>query len=318
MAATTSTVSQAIDQYFEPGFIDEVYRYSFLGAQLNGRPLFPAISSNGGTSVSWKIHDTGQTASVYTEGAATAAAGNQTYKEPSQSYVYMRVMTEWTGHLVDALRDPSMYFDAIAAEIQLAQADLMNLANTSFLGSTYGIENIVDSTSTLAGISRISSPSYFSSQEVAHAGVLTLAGLEDLAEILSNASIGGFRPGMRCLLAAPNQCTNYSRLPGVVGASNGGVRVVHNNSGATSLDLGFDMSGLTFQGAPIISTPGLTNTIWILMDATPGTWNLVVHRPFKTDYQGRVGDGDSYAHTFAAALIGRRPRLSGKLTGVTA
>ena len=316
MGATTTTAAKAIDDVFEPSFIDEVYRYTFLGiTDKSGMPVFPQSPTGGGTSVGWKVHTTGQTAEVFTEGDPTSPAGNQAYVDAQVAPTYFRVMTEWTGHLADALQDPAMFFDAIEAEIELAQLDLFNLINQTFMGATYsGILVSIDETTTYAGVSRAASPAYFSSTETDVSTTQSLASMEDTVETQNGTNKGGI-PGV--IIMAPNQATNYSRLPGVVGSSNNSVRVNLSSDG-TPLDVGYNMDDLSFQGAPIKRVPGFSTTTVAYLDTRPGIWNLRVHRSFQSDWQGRVGDGDEYAHTTAMLLQNRRPKLHAKQINVTA
>jgi len=314
MPATTSNVSVAIDTVYEPGFVDEVYRYGFLGLNVNGSPVFPMRPTNGGTTVNWKVHSSGQTAEVFVEGQVAPEATNQTYVNASISPTYFRVITEWTGHLKDALQGSGAFFDAIASEIDMARADLIDLINTTLMGASYtGIQVCVDSTTTYAGITR-GSATYWESYEANASGALELADLEDATEALMGTQYDG-RPGV--ILAAPNQLTNYYRLAGVVGEQNAAYRV-NMVGGGTALDLGIPMNTIGFQNVPMVPVPGLTNTIMLLLDTRPGMWELRVHRPFQTDFQGRSGDADVYAHTSAMGLACYRPRRQGKITGITA
>ncbi len=56
----------------------------------------------------------------------------------------------------------------------------------------------------------------------------------------------------------------------------------------------------------------------MFLDNRPGANSVVEHRPYTVDYQGRSGDSDVYQISWAGNLVCRRPKESGKLTGVTA
>lgn len=314
--ATTNSQSEAIQQAFAPSFVDEVLRNNaLLSLSVRGRPAFPERTSPGDTAYRWKVRTSGNAnVEIYTEGQALPDASAQNYVDLAVSYNYYRGVIEVTGHLRDALR--SRWFDSIDQEFQGTFSDIGDLVETTMLGAANnGIQVAIDSTTTYAGQAR-GSASWWESTETAVGGALTRAQLATLDRTMRDDK----RANVGVHVVPYNQEENYSDLTGVAGDANNSVRVNMNTTGteAPTFDLGYKTAGLSFKGVPIVPVHDLTDTIWLGLDISPGSWAHVIHRPFTVHDQGRSADADRYQISFASILVCFRAQRQGKLTGVTA
>ena len=207
----------------------------------------------------------------------------------------------------------------IDAEFLGAQEDLVDLMNTSFMGSsTNGLEVSIDSTTTYAGISR-GSAAYFEASETNHNGALTRAGLLNIHETARDNDKGAHTT---LILCPHNQATNYVQLTGEPNAQNSSVRVELGLVGGGRLDLAPSVRNWAFMGIPIIPLPDFSNTVFLGLDTNPirvgPKFGLMVRREFDVRGPQMSGDDDVYEVSTAASLINHLPRTDWKLNGVTA
>lgn len=293
----TYTGAVLIKEAYEPGFIDAVYTNNDL------LKLFPAPTAHqGGRYIDWIVRKAGNTSvEVFTEGANQPAAGNQSWVLAYVSPTYFRAMVQISGHARDAMK--SAYLDGLDAEMVLAQEDIRDLMNTSFMGGTYGLELAVDAGSTYAGIAR-GSAAYWESTETAHSAALSYTGLIDLYETIRNNDKGG-QPGL--IVGPHNQLTNFYNLGGQPG-----LKVIDPTDPAKGY------SSQSFNGVPFVGIGDMTDTVIAMLDMRPGQWATKIVRPFEVKTMAPSGDSDIYQISTAAALVCFNPAKHGKLTGVTA
>lgn len=297
MAVTTSTHAEVIREKTEPGFVDAVFRNnSFL-------QYFGAPSDTGGdTNVRWKVNSAGNdSVETFNEGDGQPDAGNQSYVSAAVPPQYFRAMLQITGHARDALR--SAWFNSIAEETLQAMRDIIDLITTTFMSGTNGLETMVDSSTTYAGIAR-GSAGYHESTETAVSAALSVEDLEDLLETIEDNDKGG-KPTH--IFGPRNQVTNFSRLSGTPYVQNGDPN-----------DKGQHLISTSFAGRPFIGLPDFTNTVIAMLDMRPGHFMMKVHRPWSVKDMGPSGDSDVMQLSYACIPICKQPKFQGKLTGVTA
>jgi len=207
----------------------------------------------------------------------------------------------------------------IDAEFVGAREDLVDLMNTSFMGSsTNGLEVSIDSTTTYAGIAR-GSAAYWESSETAHSAVLSRTGLLNIHETARDNDKGAHTT---LILLPHNQATNYVALTGEPNAQNSSLRVELGLVGGGAMDLAPSVRNLSFMGIPIVPLPDFTNTVILGLDTNPirvgPKFGLSVRRDFDVRGPQMSGDDDVYEVSTAATLINHLPRTDWKLTGVTA
>jgi hypothetical protein len=301
MAVTTTTVANSIREKYEPGFVVSAFRNNELLKH------FGAPSDTGGdTAFRWKVNDAGNdSVEIFTEGANQPVAGYQSIVNAAVSPVYFRFMIEATGHSADALR--SAWIDQLAEEMTLGRADLVDLMTTSFMGSTYGIELSIDSTSSYAGITRTAT-SHYAATETAISRSIAASDIMDMLEAMRDNDKGSkIGPGNGLILCPHNQATNIYRLEGVPA-----VQYIGDADKAPNLH------SQTFARIPIVGLPDWSDTVICYLDMSPGHWLLKQHRPWTVHFQGRSGDADVYQVSWAGQLINKMPFWDGKHTGVTA
>jgi len=298
-AGGTGQGAVLIEEVYRPGFVEAVYRNNdFLSR-------FPApITQRGGRYVNWMVHRSGNgSVEVFTEGQASPNAGGQLYALAQVAWTYVRGNIELTGHALDAMQSNYTGADLLEEEMTQVQEDLRDLLNTSFMGGTYGLELAVDSGSTYAGIAR-GSASYWESTETAVSGTLAYSDLVDIFEAISDNDKGGKVTEVQ---VPWNQQTNIYNLAGMPATKM-----------TTPEDAARGLTGQTFNGRPIVAMGDMTDTVIMMLDISPGQFEVVQIRPMQARFQGRAGDADVYQISTGAAFICKNPKRQGKLTGVTA
>jgi hypothetical protein len=295
MPGTTSTLSTAIREAYAPGFELTVYRNRGL------LPLFaPPIDSGGDTAYRWKINTTGNNSvEIYSEGQGQLAPGNQAYVNAAVDYLAFRFMTQITGHLRAALR--SRWFNAIEEEQSLGMEDMIDLINTTYMASTYGLEAAIAATGSYAGLTR-GSITYFESAVTAVNDSLALSDIQDMLEGLKDNE-RGVTPDL--LLGPVNQETNIYRL-----APEAGMRTT-----------GYENPLPNFQGQRVAGmTPAFLGdwTDTVLCYLRRSDVKVIQHQPFMVKEMAPSGDSDVMQNSYMGIIVHVNPKLAGKNTGVTA
>jgi hypothetical protein len=208
-------------------------------------------------------------------------------------------MTQITGHARAALR--SRWFGAIEEEQTLGQADLIDLINTTYMASTYGLEAAIAATGSYGGITR-GSVTYFESKVTAVNDVLASTDLQDMLEALKDNDIGVV-PNL--LIGPVNQETNIYRL-----TPDAGMRVTDYQNPLPN-----------FQNQRVAGMQPAFLGDWtdtVLCFLRREHVHVIQHQPFQVKEMAPSGDSDVTQNSYMGVIVHKRPRLAGKLTGVTA
>ncbi len=312
MASTVTTTANAIRQKYEPGVVEAVfYNDALMGLTSNGRRVFPVLDSGGDTAHRWHVHSAASSSTeTYVEGQVQPLAGSQTYTRPALGYTWVRHLVQITGHARAAVRGG--WFDVLDREMQLGIRQIQDVFSNTFLNGTNGLQEAIDSTTTYAGITR-GSASYFESAETAVSGVLTHASMYDLHETLRDAERAANTSEMLWIMPE-NQISNYAALDNALGSA---TRRELGLAGG-GFDRGFKSDGMGSMGRPIIGMPDLTSTVILLLDTSPGNFNLVQHQGLQVKEMAPIADSDVFQLSMALGLPCKKPLTQGKLTAVTA
>jgi len=300
MATTLTTHAEVLQDEYAPMYTEAMFRNSSLV------PLFgPPMMSPGGDSRKWLVHSgVNDSVKIFDEGDASSDPGNQAYVTASLSYLHLQGLTQITGHARAALR--SGHFDSIDEEATGCIADMVDLYNTSLMGSTYGLLVAVDSTTTFAGIAR-GAASYFESKETAVSGILALSDLQDLEEALKDNDRGARLGSNGLILSAMNQRTRYYNVTG-----GPATQMIGDRDKAPALS-----GQLEYAGMPFIGLPDFDDNTLLMLDMSENNWDNMIHEDFMVHDQGRSGDSDVFMFTFRGNLICKNPVTMGKLTSLT-
>lgn len=293
---TTGTNQGAalIQELYAKGFVTCVYYNGFMD-------LFPKKPWGGGLGYNWTCKRGGSSSvEVFTEGQAQPGADPQDYAIAQVVWTYVRAMCQITGHAIDAMGSNYAGIDVVDSEINGAAEDVRDLMSTSFLGSTYGLEVAVDSTTTYAGVTR-GANSWFESAETSVGDVLAESDLADLLETLRDR---GASP--RLMLLPWNQYTRLGNIAGVPFLQQEPTR-----------DKGAHRTGLTYAGMDVIGIGDMTDTILVMLD--PGNEEIIlpVIRPMQVKEMAPSGDADLFQVSSGACFVIKRPHRQGKLVSLT-
>ena len=308
MAITsTTTIANAINTAYEPGFREGVFRNDALLSLLRAFGMAEIESMTGNTH-NWHLNTTANTSTaIYTEGAASPQAVAQGWVRATLSFIYFWSHVQITGHARDALKNG--IFDAIEAEMMLAQRDIADLRTTTFLGSSNnGLQQAVSASATYAGITR-GSAAYFESSTTSTASI---AGMRGLHRAVRDAEKGG-NPTVN--LVSPTLMAWYAGLAGTPGTSNFVLQT--SGSGPSNVDVGYNWTGATFMGKPVVEIPDLTSTVWLMLDTSAQNLKHVVQRPFEVKFHHNEGDSEVYQITTASTIAVEMPKWQGIGTSLT-
>lgn len=281
----------------------------------------------GDNYVRWKVlRGTGNSSvETFTEGMGIASAGSQSWVEAYLAWVYTRAHVQMSGHARDAMRSAYLgdaYLGQFAGEVKYAVDNMMDNYTNALLGTgANGVQLAIDSAGTYAGINR-STYSDWGSGETAVSGVLTVAAMTAAVEALRDNDIANTGTRFDAVVMPVNQITNYAALVGPENgtAANRLVRyVAQPGQVAPHIDLGWDDTGLTFMGKPIVGVPDLTDTVVLFLCNIPDDWFLTYTRRLETKELAITDDSAANLQvSFGAAFGCRNTRRQYKLTGVTA
>ena len=304
----TTTGAALIQEQYEADVVDAIFYNGFQGMTLpDGRELWPKKRAVGGNNCNWLVRRGANTSTeVFVEGDAQPGADSQHYSAPAVPWTYVRAMAQITGHAIDAMGSNRVGIDVVDSEILGAADDINDLMATSFLGSTYGLELAVDSTSTFGGIAR-GSATWWESLETAVNDALSGTDLEDMIESLRDNDRGS---DVQAFLMPWNQVTRYGRIASTPYVASGPPN-----------DKGAHLSGQTFSGIPILGIGDMTDTVIMGLDI--GTtrkpkFQIKSVRPMQVKEMAPSGDSDVMQISSGAAFVCFDPLRQGKLTGCTA
>lgn len=283
---------------------------------------FPVRPFTGGSTINRKMHYAGNTSvGTYDEGDAIGAPGSQSYLTALWPEKHYKVVIQITGHARDYLRDGSAeaaFFDQISMETEKAFQDLVHAVSLDMLGAgttaPIGIQGIVDSAGTVAGINR-STYTWFQSYE--SAGSSIVISTTDLNSAMYQSQDSTYAGQVNEIWTSWKQMYKYRESIGNAGVANGPVRVMMpNGAGELALNAGA-VTDRAFLGPNEIKPKrNLTNSIWLGL--TKPDFFIGKMREWKVDQLAKVDDSDKFLITGSFGLGCDNPKRSWKLTGYTA
>lgn len=313
---TNSDISSSLvrENVLNPsGPTDLVYRAPDLLQWLMARGASGKMT--GAYPFTWNaITAANSAAATFSEGEAIGLPGKQTYTRYSLSPTYARAPFAMSGHSRDQTSSGGTYGDLLQIETNKAVVDLYKKVDDILCGTTsnVGIQSAIDANDSYAG----SSSSPWVSVETNVGGALTVGVLQDAEEaVVTSPYIGNPTD----LLMPRNQITNYLNTVGT-GATTSLVRLV---AGAP-FDAGSMPQGTcTYNGMPVVPIRGLTNTVALMVDMTPGSDGragiyLGIARDVLVEKLAKTSDDDNYVASIAFLLKVDRRNAHVKLTGLTA
>lgn len=325
MGADTTSLSTLVrPQVEEQPSIVMYTNNSFLPAMKSlGMSEGPA---SGDTAYRWKvIRGTGNSSvETFTEGQALASSGSQSWIEAALSWVYFRAHVQMTGHARDALRSHYVgdaYLGNLAGEVKYAIDNITDLMTTTFLGTgSNGLQLAIDNAGTYANVNR-STYSDWGSHETALSAALTVASMTAEVEALRDNDIANSGTRYDAAVMPVNQITNYVALGGVENSTAGArlVRYIAEPGKGPHMDVGWDDTGVTFMGKPVVGCGDLTDTVILFLCNVSDDWFLRHIRPLESKELAISDDSAAKLQLSVGSAFGcRNPRRQAKLTGVTA
>ena len=304
--ATTSTLDPIIKPEVRQEISDAVFRNSdFL-------PLFRQEGPFGGGTYDLKvIVAANSSAQVFNEDGVVPDAGYQQSVTAAAPWKHFRVFTRLTGHAkreLNATWDSNSWpgaYGGMNIEEMKAQEDLVDLVNTTFLGtSASGVQGIIDDSTAFYDLSR-SSYTALKSYEKAGSAAMSLALLDRLVFETYNAPFGG---KIELILMPPAQARKYTNL--VEGKLNIPSAADVSGGGVNSLP--------PYAGAAVLAIRDLTATVVLGLSNMSSGWFYAIHEaaPGGIDVlpYGVQSDAKVTQYVTSGALICPFPNRQGKLT----
>lgn len=307
-----SSIADALKSQAMPGVVESLFKNDEVLVNF-GTP----VPFTGGATLNVKHHYAGNTSvTTYSEGDALGAAGSQSYITAQWGVAYYRAQIQITGHAEDQLKGGSnqaAFFDQIAMEFTMAGEDLRDRLSTDCLGTgltaPVGIQGIVDSSGTIAGLNK-STYTWFQSYEVA-GGTTTIA-ISDLDGAMQNSSDADYAAQVDQIWTSWKQKNKLKGVMGQVGAANNS----YLQSPAGPLNTAGITSEMAYGNVPIKPMRDLTNSIFLGL--TISTFFLGMMRDWKVDPLAKTDDSQKFLITGAFGLGCRNPKKSWKITTLTA
>lgn len=306
-AETTVTTANAIQDHFAEGWWEGVYRNDAVLGILRAIGM-QELTQTGGTGFKWHLNSTGNTSvGIFTENDPAPQSVAQGWVRASVSWVYFWSWVTITGHDRDALADGGI-FDAVEAAMMLAQREVVDYRNTTFLGSSNnGLQQAISSSATYAGITR-GSASYFES--VSSTSTFSVANLRAFHREIRSPEHGG---NPTAHLVSPTVLEIYGAIGGTASAQNNSTLryVAPADGSAPGFDYGLRLTGMNFYGRPIIEVPDLTSTVWLAVDSSAGNFQHRIIRPFQVKFHHNEGDNEVYEVSTGSTLVKQMPKWDG-------
>jgi hypothetical protein len=316
MAGMTAaaSIADALRSQAVVGVVDTLWRNNeVMGA-------FPMIPFTGGGTINVKMHYAGNdSVSSYDEGDAIGGAGSQSYLTAQWPEKHYRGVMQITGHARDYTLNGSneaVFFDQVAAESTRIMQDLVNKISVDMLGTgttaPVGIQGIIDSTGTVAGVSR-TTYTWFGAYEAAASSTTIVVG--DLDSATQNSTDAPYAGRVNQIWTSHLQARKYKTAYGA-GTTTSNVRVIiPAGGGPVPVNQGSTNDDMFYGSAPIMRKRDLTSTIWLGL--TMEDFFIGKMRDFTVKELGPTDDSDRFLITAAYGLGCRSPRRSWKKTGYT-
>jgi len=291
--ATLTTASAAIAKHFLPAIQKTFY---------NGIPIlnhYGVSERHGSASIDVLFHSAGNSsAQTYSEGDAAPLAGYQTIVAGTLAPASYQAVVRISGHLRDAIGSGDRYYDAVGVELQKGVEDLMHKVEEG-LAADY-IDAIDDDT-TYMGLTR-ATYGLSSSVTDASSARLTNAMLETAWK---NVSIDGRVVDKSDfeIVSTAEQAAIYGRISSDLGGI-----YVSRTLGDGALDSGRLQSGLSYNGAPWIVLPTITNSY--VFGTRKSDIKIRETRTVTVEPLAKVDDSDALLLTWRGRLIHQNPCMT--------
>jgi hypothetical protein len=318
MAGVTAaaSIADALKTQAVVGVVESLFRNNEVMGE------FPMIPFTGGSTINIKQHYAGNTSvGVYSEGDAIGVAGSQSYITAQWPEAHYKGVMQITGHARDFTRNGSneaVFFDQIAMESERIVNDMIHQISIDMLGtgltSPVGIQGIVDSTGTIAGLSR-ATYTWFAAYEAASLTSSTAIQVADIDSAMSQSQDQPYAGMVDEIWTSWHQQFKLKGAVGNVGVSNSPVRIISQGPGPQGINVG-DVRDQMFVGSvPIKTKRNLDNSIWLGL--TKADFFIGKMREFQVDELGKTDDSDKYLVTASFGLGNKNPKRSWKQTGYT-
>lgn len=299
------TAAILVNELYHDAIVDTLYYNNFTGSPALNMDLKP---QPGGTGVNWVVRKSGSSPEIFVEHQGQPSAAVSDYVHASVDWTYFRSMVQVTGHARDAMRSAYARQDTAGGpmDLELLQAarDITDLMNTTYLGATYGLTNAVSATGTYAGITR-GAATYFESLVTAVNRDLEMTDLLDAFEALEDNDRGGKSFVVVCPL---NQRTRLFQL-----SPPAGMKVTQPGN----VTAGF-YDQLLLGKWPVLAIGDLDDSTLVILENSNGNNFMRVIRPFEAKEMSPSGDSDIVQLSTGNAWGVRHPKVSAKLTGLSA
>jgi hypothetical protein len=275
------------------------------------------VPFTGGATINLKHHYGGNSSvTTYSEGDALGAPGSQSYITAQWPATYYRAQIQITGHAVDQLQNgvsSTAFYDQLGLEFTMVAEDLTDRVSTDCLGTglvaPVGIQGIVDSAGTIAGLNR-STYSWFQAYEVS--GGTTTVAISDLDGAAQNSGDADYAAQVDVIWTSWKQKNKLKGVMGQVGVA--GNSYLQSPSGP--LNTAGITSDMFYGNVPIKPIRDLTNSIFLGL--TMSTFGLGMMRDWKVEPLAKTDDSNKYLVTGAWGLFNRNPKKNWKVTTLTA
>lgn len=280
--------------------------------------LFPMRPFTGGATINVTMHYAGNTSvGTYQEGDAPVEAGSQSYLTAQWGAAYYRGVISFTGHAEDQLMGGSLqaaFYDQIGQEMDRCMVDITHAIATDMLGTgltaPVGMLGIIDSTGTIAGLSR-STYTWFASFEGSSLSSSTVITVADIDSAQYQTADPPYEGRVSAIWTSLKQSAALKNVIGNAGVSNSPVR---QDAGA-AVNAGNVLDPSYVGGLPIRKIRGLDNSVWL--GVSESEFFIGDMRSWKVDELAKVDDSRKFQITRAVGLGCMNPRRNWKLTGYT-
>jgi hypothetical protein len=313
MAGTaTAALTAALRTTAAAGLSEALFRNNEL------MPLFAPAGWEGGATKNYKIHYGGNSSvSTYAEGDALGVAGSQSYLTANFPEKHYRATISITGHVYDQTQggnQTAVFFDQAEKEFTYATKDLVDLITTDMLGTgvtaPVGIQGIVDSAGTLAGIDP-NTYTWWAAYENTSSTTIAVA---DIDTALQNVRDPEYAANINLILTSHKQMMKAKGVFGNPGQTSNSVRTLVS-AGGYVMNL-VDYTNMAVGGIPVIPLRDLTNSIW--MGVEREQIEIATQRPLNVVPLAKNDDSDRWLMTWAGGLTTRNRMKAFKLTGFSA
>lgn len=266
------------------------------------------LPSQGSAPFNWPVYVTANaSAGTHTEGETFSSFGAQGAVQASLPVVAFKATAELSGHQrANALRN-GLYNDAWGEELRKAQEDLLKIAEDSFVGSSanVGLQSIIDSTGTYAGIDSSTVTAWKSSEIVATGTGSYESFCKAEAAISPYASMADV-----AVFGSPTALRLVAKDAEASGS------IVRNSPiGGGPVDLGRFPGSMRLSGHDCVPVFGLPDTELYLIDMSDASIEMLQELEIRP--LAAVNNDDRVLMTMFAALKIKTRNKHAKVTNIT-